>query len=302
MSSTTGYDRHAKSLVISSTIKKLFAEKKRAMEQIEKAERSHGMPWRTSMDPSYEHDSLFYMPFWEWQLDFMKENLSNLRVKPTTDRTGNIDLTYVQNTKRKKRMITLCFESDEYRLIRLTLMDAGTATQVFTSVWFPRSNLPILGVDFLQFNNQTRHLTIVDFQPVHASEADHDASYEHLLEPIRSNYPNLQNRMSDRFYDEDHFFSNNMLMGKGDQPEYVWEELMPAYKEYVKTHVHLAQTVKPELPFHRVLQRQKAYDDYSSVRDPAHGLLAANFGKDFADPFVYDVLFPLSDGPPPSKR
>jgi hypothetical protein len=35
-------------------------------------------------------------------------------------------------------------------------------------------------------------------------------------------------------------------------------------------------------------------NNYSSERDPAHGLLKANFGKDYADAFLFDVLFPLS--------
>jgi hypothetical protein len=26
---------------------------------------SYGMPWKTSIDPSYDRDFLFYMPFWE---------------------------------------------------------------------------------------------------------------------------------------------------------------------------------------------------------------------------------------------
>jgi hypothetical protein len=92
-----------------------------------------------------------------------------------------------------------------------------------------------------------------------------------------------------------------MLLGKGDQTDYVWSELMPAYKAYVQTHLSLVKNLKPKLPFQKVLQYQKAYDDYSSVRDPAHGLLAAIFGKEYADDFVFDVLFPLTDGAQTSR-
>lgn len=265
---------------------------------VEQAEKRFGMPWRSSIDPSYGRDPPFYMPFWKWQLSFMKENLNNLRVLPTSNRHATKDLAYIENEKKKKRMITLCFCSDEYRLIRMTLLDAGKATQVFTSLWVPRGNLPVLGIELLQFNNQKRHLTVVDFQPIRPAEEDHDALYEHLLEPIRRAYPSLQNRMSDRFYDENQFFSSQMLLGRGDKPDYVFQELIPAYKEYVKTHHELVTIHEPKVSFEEVLQYQKAYDNYSSLRDPAHGLLAAIFGKDYADDFVYDVLFPLSDGPP----
>jgi hypothetical protein len=175
----------------------------------EDVEGLYGMPWKSSIDLQYTHDSLFYMPFWEWQIGFLQENLTNLRLIPTVDRTKRQnDLTYVENSKKNKRMITLCFESDEYRLIRMTYLDAGVAVQVFTSLFYPRVNIPVLGIDFLQFNNQTRHLTVVDMQPIHPSEDGHDTKYTHLLEPIRNRYPSLQNRMSKAFYDENQFITN----------------------------------------------------------------------------------------------
>ena len=252
------------------------------------------MFWKIFIDVDYDHDELFYMPFWEWQLQFMADNLTNLKVVPTVDASGMDDLTYVDNPRKKKRMITLCFSSDEYRLIRLTLLDAGTATQVFTSLWYPRANLPVLGVDLLQFNKGTRHLTVVDFQPIQTTEDQHDAKYEHLMQPIRDEYPSLQNEMTDRFYDETQFFSNQMLLGKGEDDGYVFRELMPAFQSYVQTHVDLVKNTKPRTPSQKVLKQHRAYDNYSSERDPAHGLLAACFGLEYADKFVYDVLFPLS--------
>jgi 15,16-dihydrobiliverdin:ferredoxin oxidoreductase len=262
---------------------------------VDQAETTREMPWQSSIDPACEHKSLFYMPFWKWQLSFMKEQLTNLRVIPTVDRTFKKDLAYVENTKRKKRMITLCFSSDEYRLIRMTLLDAGQQTQVFTSLWYPRSNLPILGVDFLQFCNQTRHLTVVDFQPIHKKEEEHDVLYENLLEPIRQAYPSLQHKMTDRFYDENQFFSSQMLLGRDATPGYVWSELMPAWQAYVRTHVDMVKNNhSPKMQASKVLEHHTAYDDYSAERDPAHGLLASTFGNDYADSFVYDVLFPLS--------
>jgi len=199
------------------------------------------------------------------------------------------------------------------------------ATQVFTSLFYPRVNLPVLGVDLLQFHNQSKHLTVVDMQPIHPNEDDHDMTYTHVLESIRNRYPSLQHRMSKKFYDENQFFSSQMLLGRGENgPEYVWKELFPAYKSYVQTHLSLVKTIleddddddeegemrretstslfsrrrrKRRTDYTEVLRRHKAYDDYSSVRDPAHGLLKSLFGRDYADAFVYDVLFPLSDPP-----
>ena len=43
-----------------------------------------------------------------------------------------------------------------------------------------------------------------------------------------------------------------------------------------------------------VFERQQVYDTYSAERDPAAGLFAAMFGKDWAEDFMYDYLFSLS--------
>jgi 15,16-dihydrobiliverdin:ferredoxin oxidoreductase len=269
-------------------------EQKEVHWTVQQAESSHGMPWSSSIDPSHLMEP-YFMDFWNYQLSFMKDHLTNLHALPVVSSEDDTqDLSYVEQymEKAKKRMITLCFASDEYRLIRLTLMDAGTATQVFTSVWYPRGNLPILATDLLQFQQRNHHLTIVDFQPIHTTEAAHDHLYEHLLEPIREASPNLQHEMTDRFYDKKQFFSSQILLGRGSDPAYIWNELFPAYQKYVRIHVDLAKQCQTTTP--DVLKQQAAYDDYSAERDPAHGLLSACFGKEYANKFVYDILFPLS--------
>jgi 15,16-dihydrobiliverdin:ferredoxin oxidoreductase len=283
----------------------------RSHKEIDQMASIHGMPWTSSIDPSYEEQritkdagipsssSLFYMPFWEWQMDFMKQHLTNLRVLPVTNKAG-LDLSYVENTERGMRMHTLQCASDEYKCIRMTVLDAGPRTQVFTSLWYPNPayNLPVLGVDLLQFQ-QNKHLCVVDFQPIHESEAAHDQPYEHLMQPIREEYPSLQGKMTKKFYDEDSFFSKQMLLGRSDRDnamEMVFQDLFPAYKSYVQTHVDLVRSTPAQYErIPEILKGHAAYDTYSAARDPAHGLLASAFGKEFADDYVYDILFPLSE-------
>lgn len=291
--------------------------KKKVLEQLHHTkdlvgdiEAKYGMPWKESIDPTYQNggEGLFYMDFWEWQMNFMKENLTNLRVLPTTSRDGLKDLTYKEDDKKTVRMITLCFASDEYRKIRMTVYDAGNRTQVFTSLWYPQPeyNLPVLGIDLLQFN-RNRHLCVVDFQPIQDKEQEHDQSYEDKLRPIREQFPSLQGKMTKRFYDENQFFSKQMLFGRFDEEEDkkviqtkgpqhpVFRDLMPAYQQYVRSHVSMVQSTQPKLEnVPGVLNRHMNYDNYSSKRDPAHGMFIKTFGKEFADDFVYDVLFTFS--------
>jgi 15,16-dihydrobiliverdin:ferredoxin oxidoreductase len=266
---------------------------------VQQAEHSHGMPWKTSIDSTYTEDALFYMPFWEWQMSFMKENLTNLRAISVTSEDGK-DMSYVENTDKKIRMHTIKFQSDEYKSIRMTVYDAGNATQVFTSLWYPDPayNLPVLGVDLLQFNKM-KHLCIVDFQPIQTTEAEHDQPYEHLLKPIRDQYTSLHGKMTQRFYDENQFFSKQMLLGRHDATTdgpMVFDELFPAFQNYLETHVNLVQsTARVEDRVPAILERHAAYDSYSAARDPAHALMVRSFGQEWADAFVYDVLFPSSE-------
>ena len=260
-------------------------------------EAKHGMPWKDSIDPKVEDDELLYMPFWEWQMEFMKENLTNLQVVACTD--GKTDFSYQENKDKKARIVNLCASSDEYRKIRMTYYDAGDNTQVFNSVWYPnpKYNLPVLGIDLLAFNRK-KYLAIVDFQPLHEDEKDHAATYEHILKPIKEKYDSLKGRMSSKFYDETQFFSKEMLFARFDDENIVNDDLAPAFQEYVKTHLDLVRSTEPA-PENaaKVMERQKEYDIYSAERDPATGLFAAMFGGEWAADFVHNFLFSMSTRP-----
>jgi len=262
---------------------------------LRETESAHGMPWKISIDPNISEDALLYMKFWEWQIKYMEENLTDLRVMPCSN--GNTDFSYKENLEKKSRIVNICLSSAEYRKIRLTYYDAGDKTQVFNSLWYPdpKYNLPVLGIDLLAFNRK-RYLAVVDFQPLHQDEDDHASTYEHLLAPIKEKYDSLKGRMSSRFYDETQFFSQQMLFSRFESENVVHEELFPAFKSYVKAHLDLVRSTKANpSDSQKVLARQKEYDTYSAERDPAIGLFVSMFGKKWADDFIHDFLFSMSE-------
>jgi len=262
---------------------------------IEEAESIHGMPWKDTIGKSESEKPLIYMDFWEWQIDFMKETLTNLRPL-------DCDLdkySYNENTDKKARIVSQCYRSDEYRKIRMTYYDAGDNTQVFNSLWYPdpQYNLPVLGIDLLAFNRK-KYLAIVDFQPLHDKESDHAILFEERLKSIKDEYDSLKGRMSSKFYDETQFFSQQMLFSRFDDESIISRELFPAYKRYVDLHTKLVGETSSDHSAQGkelVLDRQGAYDTYSAERDPATGLFASMFGKEWADEFVFDFLFSLSE-------
>ena len=270
--------------------------KKRTL-SVREAEAEHGMPWKSSIDPKVQ-DELLYMPFWEWQMGFMEENLTDLEVVECKNEK-NTDFSFNENEKKKARIVNVCFKSKEYRKIRMTYYDAGDSTQVFNAVWYPdpKYNLPVLGIDLLAFNRK-KYLAIVDFQPIHDDEKDHAATYEHLLEPIKEQYDSLKGRMSSKFYDETQHFSEQMLFARFDDEDVVSRDLFPAFQAYVETHVDLIKSTEANADeVDMVLEKTKAYDTYSADRDPATGLFAAMYGKEWAEDFVHDFLFSMSERP-----
>jgi 15,16-dihydrobiliverdin:ferredoxin oxidoreductase len=265
---------------------------------LDDAEQQHGMPWSTSIDPKAFRDDeeLLYMPFWNHHLQFLKENLTDLKVMPCSN--GKTDFTYNENASKKARIVNLCLTSKEYRKIRLTYYDAGENTQVFNAVMYPDPsyNMPILGVDLLAFNRK-KYLAIVDFQPLHATETEHDAEFTHILKPIKESYVNLSGRMSSKFYDETQFFSQQMLFSRFEDESIIQNELFPAFQQYLQTHLNLLRSLPGNANPEFVLQRQKAYDTYSAERDPATGLFTAMFGASWAMDYVHDFLFSFSERP-----
>mmetsp|Transcript_4621 Transcript_4621/g.8614 ORF Transcript_4621/g.8614 Transcript_4621/m.8614 type:complete len:388 (+) Transcript_4621:210-1373(+) len=270
---------------------------------IDEASSAHGMPWTTTYGHTKEtNNPLLYMPFWNWQFDFMKSSLTNLHPMEcwiSSNNGSSMDASYNENKDKRARVVSQCYASDEYRKIRMTYYDGGDAVQVFNSVWYPDAtyNLPILGIDLLSFDRK-RYIVIVDFQPLHEDEDDHATTYEHILKPIRDKYGTLNGRMSSKFYDTKHFFSNEMLFARFDDGKIVEEDLFPAFQSYVTTHLDLLRRTAPAANKEDVLHvfdRQRAYDTYLADRDPAVGLFAAMFGKQWAEDFIYDFLFSLSE-------
>jgi 15,16-dihydrobiliverdin:ferredoxin oxidoreductase len=266
---------------------------------LQEAEQQHGMPWSTSIDSkAFQDEELLYMPLWNHHLQFLKENLTDLKVMPCSN--GKTDFTYNENVSKKARIVNLCLTSKEYRKIRLTYYDAGENTQVFNAVMYPDPsyNMPILGVDLLAFNRK-KYLAIVDFQPLHATETDHDAEFSHILKPIKESYTNLSGRMSSKFYDETRFFSQQMLFSRFEDESIIQNELFPAFQQYLQAHLDLLRSLPGSADPEFVLQRQKAYDTYSAERDPATGLFTAMFGASWAMDYVHDFLFSFSERPAP---
>ena len=256
------------------------------------AQQRIGMPLSDSIEAGAD---LTFMPFWEHQVQFMKEHLTDLKEIQATDLDGTTDFSIAENPAKGARILNLCFASKEFRKIRMTYYDAGDKTQVFNSLWYPEEtyNLPLLGIDLLKLAGGKKYLAVVDFQPIHTYEHEHACLYEHLMKPIRQGYPSLQGHMSKRFYDENQFFSKEMLFARFEEAKIVDSDLMPAFCQYMDTYSGLVKSTSPECN-PSILDGHRAYDIYSASRDPAIHMFNTMFGQKWAESFVHEFLFDMS--------
>jgi len=210
---------------------------------------------------------------------------------------------------RPGRIGSLQFKSDHFRKIRLTYMDCGSAIQVFNFVCYPDpdvSDAPILGVDLLSLPGgppgaPPRHLAVVDFQPLSKSE-EYLEVYSAPMGPVRAQHPGLQEEVSRRFYEDDRFFSPHMLFGRPADASAVRSEVFPAFQDYLNLYLdmvassvneaeHIRASSPGRLDSDAVRKRHAEFDEFNAVRDPALGLFAAYFGRDWAHNFVDSFLF-----------
>lgn len=95
---------------------------------IDEAKSTNGMPWTHSIDEELGDDALLYMPFWNWQMDFMEKSLTNLRAQPCS--SEDVDFTFNQNKDKKSKdsQRLLCFrwiQENSYDILRCWWQDSS---------------------------------------------------------------------------------------------------------------------------------------------------------------------------------
>ncbi len=178
-----------------------------------------------------------------------------------------------------------------FRRWRVTRMDVGEKLQVFNSVAYPsyEKDQPIMGIDLLWFGLRGKLVAILDFQPL-LQEQDYFDKYYPGLKLLRDRYQEFNDQATMRTYDMNKYFSPWVLLCRGGIKE-ARTTLPLVFNEFVDNYFQLPQTessIKPQM----VRKLQISYDIYSAENDPAHGLFKSYFGKDWADRFLKEFLFP----------
>eukprot|EP00250_Pteridium_aquilinum_P035435 c9409_g1_i1 orf=318-1175(-) len=195
------------------------------------------------------------------------------------------------------------FCSDRLRRIRLTYFDAGSAGQAFNSLLYPdtRFDFPLLGIDLLAFG-KGKVLCVVDFQPL-SQDSSYLEKYTAGLAPIRKDFAMFCSTMSTRIYNENEFFSKELIFYRSDKGaadpllQVPGGSFFSTYMRYVTCYLNWLHELDPhDDPVFKasVKRRQADYDTYSCERDPAIKMFSLYFGDEWSERLAKHFLFPLA--------
>ncbi len=183
-----------------------------------------------------------------------------------------------------------------FRRWRVTRMDSGEKLQVLNSVAYPlfENDMPIMGIDLLWFGIKGKLVAILDFQPL-VQDQDYFQRYFNDLQLLNERFPDFSNEKNMNSYDINKYFSPWVIFCRGGLSQ-MNNGLPLIFSSFLKSYLELHKrslSISPKISYDEVKKLHLSYDVYNLERDPAHGLFKSYFGKEWADSFIKEFLFPL---------
>ncbi|TGG83847.1 MAG: 15,16-dihydrobiliverdin:ferredoxin oxidoreductase [Aphanocapsa feldmannii 277cV] len=229
---------------------------------------------------------------------FLERLAADVAARGGTALTLPQGLDAADSSRKQGRIRSQAWQLPGIARLRATRLDAGAAVQVLNAVAYPDHDReqPLLGIDLLSFGTRDKLVAVMDFQPL----KQEPAYLEHYLAPLRrlqGSYPAFAAGEEMRSYDANRYFSPWLLFARGTIST-LQDPLAAAFGQLLDAYwaMHDAQIPNPALRA-EVAALQLDYDIYSAEKDPAHGLFCSYFGKEWADRFVHEFLFPGSATP-----
>ena len=116
------------------------------------------------------------------------------------------------------------------------------------------------------------------------------------LKNLHQKFPELSGEETMRSFDPNQYFSPYLLFCRGGA-EQAEQSLPQAFNAFLDSYWQLtarSQAEQSEISPTEVQELQRAYNQYSAERDPAHGLFTSHFGNEWSDRFLHEFLFPTA--------
>lgn len=142
--------------------------------------------------------------------------------------------------------------------------------------------LPIFGCEYIELPH--KRFGAVDFHPVNRN-----------LDPITTYLVHESDRTVEKsaHYDLDTHFSPKLWLERGSDPDIYARfrgkagDYVSVYMDMLSDHLGTGETGPSD---------HASYNAYMAEHDPAHGILRAYFGPEFARDYIDTFLFPLQSG------
>lgn len=187
---------------------------------------------------------------------------------------------------------SLSWVSENTRRGRLCNLDIPGKFFAETLVIYPRSNseLPIFGTEYLRIGDH-KFFGAVDFHPL----SQEPGYLERYIGRYLGDFPRRQIENS-KFYDLSQFFSEKFWIEKSGEDFY--PEYLEVVEAYMRQYELMLRNDRSDVD---MLKSHIEYDQHMSQNDPAHGILKAYFSESFADFYIQDFLFNLTNHPWPPE-
>ena len=199
----------------------------------------------------------------------------------------NLNQTFYKYHKENDTSIhSKLYNSDTILKSRETYIDNGKSF-IYNNIIYPRtgSNLPCLGIDLMAFMEK-KVIIVFDFQ----HPKDHYEYHHPIVDDNMSEYLDITKDI--RFFEAGNHFSRYVYVKKCTMSEV--NNYLTDFSKYVKVFADLLDHSKPTGSDE---SEYCVFDQYMLKLDPVSGFMESNFGKEFAEHYVHDFLFPYAKLP-----
>ena len=193
---------------------------------------------------------------------------------------------YKHHVENNTNIHSKLYSSDTILKSRETYIDTGKSF-IYNNIIYPKtgSNLPCLGIDLMAFMEK-KVIIVFDFQ----HPKDHYEYHHSILDDNMSEYLDITKDI--RFFEAGNHFSRYVYVKKCTMSEV--SNYLTDFSQYVRVFAEL-------LDHHRPTGSDESeycvFDQYMLQLDPVSGFMESNFGKEFAEHYVHDFLFPYAKLP-----
>jgi hypothetical protein len=216
-------------------------------------------------------DTVDYSKLWNNYIDLVFSNLNVNEVESNTYNKENIIIT------------SKIYSGTNYIKSRETFIYSDNLS-IYNNIIYPKTgkNLPCFGIDLMAFM-ENKVIIVFDFQhPKEHHNFTHDIVHEYL-----NGYENNTEKI--RFFEPGNHFSKYIFVRKCSVHQV--NDYLTDFKKYILSYKKM---IEFENPIETNTEEYVDFDTYMHKLDPVGGFMRSKFGKDFAEDYVNNFLFPYA--------